>query len=267
MKNKILKVPKYSSLFVVIALSLSIAQIGFAEDGQLGRNRMPPIPRPAVRLQEVRDLRNNASTSPKTIRKEIQGVRKDLREDNQAERKDMRSDVKDIRDDMRNGSTTREEGLQEMRDRFEEGRKNIRLNRGQASSTIEKLRIELFAREFKLVIARLNAGVERLETIANRIDSRVAKLDQNGANTTDAKTKLAEARVKISQAKADIDLVVIPSSTAPLTKDQMNGVKKLIQTAKKSIKSAHEALYETIKILKKIPKPAETASSTSQNDN
>ncbi len=262
MKNKISKTIQYGSLSIAFVFSLGIAQVSFAE-GVEALKRLPLPPRPGARLQEVGDLRNDASTSSKEIRGGIRDVRQDIRQKNRQEREEVREDIKDIRDDMRNGSTTREEGLQEMRDRFEEGRKNIKLNRGQASSTIEKLRTELFAREFRLVIARLNAGIERLETIASRIDSRIAKLDQSGANTADAKTKLAEARTKITKAKSDVALIVLPiSSSTPTKKEQMDNVKVLIGTAKKSIKSAQEALVATIRI---IAKESGNATSTENN--
>lgn len=264
MQNKFLKITQFGILSIAVAFSLGLTQQSSAEEVR-NRSQEMPYPRPTLRLQEVKDLRNDASTSPKAIRGEIKDVRKDLREENKNERTDIRGDIKDIRKEMKSGSTTRPIGLQEMRDRLEEGRKNIQQNRGEASSTIEKLRTELFGRELTIVKARLKAGVERLETIANRIDSRIVKLDGAGANTTDAKTKLAEARTKIAKAKADIDLIVAPTTT-PITKDQMNAVKALVETAKNSVKSAQDALNATVKILGPLSKSFGNATSTNKTE-
>lgn len=100
---------------------------------------------------------------------------------------------------------------------------------------------------------RLDATARRLTNIANRLESRATKLDSEGLDTTTARTKLAEARAALTEAeialvRIDADVAAFVGSETP--RERWLILKETYQGISRSIRSAHQALVDTLLLLR-----------------
>ena len=113
-----------------------------------------------------------------------------------------------------------------------------------------KVRIEAY---FTKMIRRLNAAVERLETLSLRIESRIQKFEEREVDVDTAKNLLLEATNKILVSKLAIGdaLDSLPGFLDSGTpKDAFINVRELVRNTVTKIKDAHQALVQVIVELK-----------------
>lgn len=190
----------------------------------------------------------------------------------------------------------------EIRDRIEEKRDSILLNRAsktdsalirkssQASSTEERRveineereirkeeRLERLSERAKERIAayaerifkRLYTALERMDKIADRIKSRMEKMEEKGFETGETAALLAKAREQIEAGRNAIDEAAKLVETAlenDNPKDSFKEIRVLIKEAVQSVKDAHKSLIEAIKELRAIPTPSRTSSENPEED-
>lgn len=117
-------------------------------------------------------------------------------------------------------------------------------------------RLEAARRELTKTIERLNAALDRVQTLADRTNSRLLKLSTEGGNVAvsrkylaDAKVKLDEARAKIAIAKAAGDAAL--TATQPSKNNAaMKKVESFVKDATKTIQAAQNLVAKAISNLK-----------------
>lgn len=100
---------------------------------------------------------------------------------------------------------------------------------------------------------RMEAAIERLFNIIERFEQRIEKLKQAGADTTLAETKLREAAQLLAEARAklsNIDTLVYNATTSTEPKTDWKSVRETYLEAGRLIRASHQALRETISLLK-----------------
>lgn len=102
------------------------------------------------------------------------------------------------------------------------------------------------------VTDRLTAVVERYENIFTRLDSRIAKLTSAGIDTSTAEERLADAKVLVGNAKEMIaslaSIESIFSSETP--RESFAQVRTEILEIRSTLRGAHQALLDTVSLLK-----------------
>lgn len=117
-------------------------------------------------------------------------------------------------------------------------------------------RVESVRKELAKTITRLNAALDRVQTLADRTNSRMLKLSTEGGSVAvsrkylaDAKVKLDEARAKIAIAKAAGDAAL--TATQPAKNNAaMKKVEGFVKDATKTIQAAQNLVAKAIANLK-----------------
>jgi hypothetical protein len=100
---------------------------------------------------------------------------------------------------------------------------------------------------------RMEAAIERLYDIVGRFEARINKLKVSGVNTSAAEEKLRSAVQLLSKARAtlgNIDTLVQNATTSTQPKTDWQKVRVTYLEAGKLIRESHQALRETIALLK-----------------
>ncbi len=118
---------------------------------------------------------------------------------------------------------------------------------------------------------RMEAAISRLYNIVARLETRIATLKNNGVDTAAAEAKLREAANHLSEAKAlisNIDSLVNDATTSTEPQNRWANVRTTYQNTGSKIRSAHQALRETVALLKEAVIEAEgnAESAVSQNE-
>lgn len=103
--------------------------------------------------------------------------------------------------------------------------------------------------QFKTVLGRLGAAVDRLVQISGRTDSRIAKLKALHIDMSTADTLNVAAKQKIESAKTAIKAIQIPTfstADASSTKETINAS---LRTTQASVKAAEDAIRAAQKAL------------------
>lgn len=117
---------------------------------------------------------------------------------------------------------------------------------------------------------RMEAAISRLYNIVARLETRIATLKNNGVETSAAEAKLREAASYLSEAKAlisNIDSLVNEATTSTEPQKRWANVRTTYQNTGSKIRSAHQALRETVALLKEAVIKAEGNASSAVNQN
>lgn len=103
--------------------------------------------------------------------------------------------------------------------------------------------------QFKMVVGRLTAGIERLTQISSRVDTRIAKLKALNIDMSTAESLNVTAKQKVEDTKAAVKAIQIPTfstADASTTKDTINAS---LRTTQASVKAAEDAIRVAQKAL------------------
>lgn len=179
-------------------------------------------------------------------------------DNNKPERRDVR-----VREDVRTGAGIDDDTKGERREIRvrEDVRTDVRADvRAQAEVERERGRENAIAR-IKTNLVRfvhiLEAGINRVETLADRIQARADKMEANGTDVTEAELFLAEARLELDLAAGDLAAIraaaeadaTVGDETTPA--DVFKEVRDLLKSARKHIGEAHKALKDAVQSLRK----------------
>lgn len=194
---------------------------------------------------------STGSTSPKGPRpvKAIMDERKEEAKDRAMEVKNKMASTAEMRKDKMASTTQRiQEKKGEIKDRIA----------STSSARREKMKEEL-KKKFDRMIKRIEATIQRQETIMGKINARISKIKTGGGNTTEAEKFVSDAKTKIDTAKTDLqtlkttaasgaqDLSTTTDSVKKETLDKMRDVNKNIE---KNLKEAHNLLEKALGSLK-----------------
>jgi hypothetical protein len=107
-----------------------------------------------------------------------------------------------------------------------------------------------------IIIARYEAAIDRLGSLADRIESRITKIEAGGINESEAKELLTAAKTKIETAKISVANIASTTTntsfgtTTATVKEDFEIIKTLMEKAKSDIKTAHAALIDVVNSLK-----------------
>lgn len=169
-------------------------------------------------------------------------------------------------------NTRSREEVSEMRKDMMENRAEMKEEMAENRAEMQKEVVSHMAERFDKILAkRMDAALERLNSISSRIETRLTKLEGQGIDVAKAKSLLAEAKVKITKASSDINTLkgeVEKSTYATSTpRDMANKFKTLAETAKESLKSAHKALVLTVESIKPGQNKPGNATSSAKTTN
>ncbi len=161
------------------------------------------------------------------------------------------------------GTTTKEKGLGQFpkaststknttstEARTPEQRQELRQEQQSAlRETIQQRIINLSAN----MSNRMEAAIERFYNIIGRLESRIGKLKQTGVDTAIVETKLREATQLLAEAKTklnNIDNLVYSATTSTQPKSDWKIVRETYLETGRLIRASHQALRETVALLK-----------------
>lgn len=117
---------------------------------------------------------------------------------------------------------------------------------------------------------RMEAVIERFYNIIERLETRIEKLKQTDVNTASAAAKLREAAQLIAEAKTklnNIDNLVYSATTSTQPESDWKVVRETYQEAGRLIRASHQALRETVALLKTSVSEADLQKSTTATGN
>lgn len=124
------------------------------------------------------------------------------------------------------------------------------------STTSSAKRLEAARKQLTMTTARLNAALDRVQTLADRTNSRLLKLSTEGGNVAVSRQYLANAKVKLDEARAKI-AIAKAAGDAALTATQptknnaaMKKVESFVKDATKTIQAAQNLVAKAIANLK-----------------
>ncbi len=129
-------------------------------------------------------------------------------------------------------------------------RQKLREQRQVALTEVRQARVLNLAAN---ISNRMEAAIERLYDIVGRFEARINKLKVSGVNTSAAEEKLRSAVQLLSKARAtigNIDTLVQNATTSNQPKTDWQNVKETYLEAGRLIRESHQALRETIALLK-----------------
>lgn len=136
------------------------------------------------------------------------------------------------------------------------------LMRDKIASTSEKRREnarEFLKKQFEKMLKRIEATIQRQETITAKINSRIEKIKTAGGNTTEAEKLTLEAKLKIDTAKTlfvtlktstEAGVQDISTTTESVKKETMEKMRKTTQEIEKNLRAAHLLLEKALGSLK-----------------
>ena len=172
-----------------------------------------------------------------------------------------------------NGRVRAGDATSTAKERREAARENLAEKREARTERLNERAKSRISAYVKRITKRLDAALDRLERIADRVESRIAKLEEKfadrGLDLSDAKALLDVTRDEIASARENISSIESAAEEALDTdnpRESFTAVRELIKTAVGSVKDAHRALVEAIKVVK-VGVSAETDTSTSTPEN
>ncbi len=186
----------------------------------------------------VDSVETEESTSTRPDREMIQN-----RQDNIETRQEERAEAVEERQEARTGAI--------------EERQATRNERQIALTEIRQQRILNLSANLS---NRMESAIERLFNIVDRLEERIAKIKQTGVNTDLAEAKLREAAQLLAEARArlaNIDNLVFSATTATEPKSEWQVVRQIYIDCGNIIRRSHQALRDTIALLKSAIADAE----------
>jgi hypothetical protein len=171
-------------------------------------------------------------------------------------------------DEPRNGTSTNrlEERLASSTERREE-RQELRQERQVALNAIRQQRVLNLSAN---ISNRMEAAISRLYNIVERTESRIITLKNQGVDTAASEEKLREATAYLSEAKAailNIDTLVNEATTSNEPQNRWVEVRATYSNIAGYIRSAHQALRESLALLKTAVTEAELTTSEAVRQN
>ncbi|MCW9054517.1 MAG: hypothetical protein OQJ98_00845 [Candidatus Pacebacteria bacterium] len=140
----------------------------------------------------------------------------------------------------------------ERLEQIEERKSELRLQLEERRAELEEKKNERIARYLGYISRKMDAAIERLNTLADRILSRIEKLEEVGHEMTDARAVLDTARGEIAIAEEEMNSALEDAKTAleeDMTREAFGQVASTLAHAKESLRDAHKALVEVIRLL------------------
>ncbi len=215
-------------------LHIAEAEVGVSATVETTGGITLPPPPPVRPRPEPMPIRGDAS------------LREQLQAKQERTTSELREKRLETRDDIAERLEERREALQENRGERVEDRRDAMKSR----------LTERAAKMFRLVLARLNAAVDRLENIASRIDSRIEKLEDRGLDMAETKALQVTAKAKIAEAQVAVNAIVAPvlpvgaSTTPQQVNDALKVTRDAAKKAEEAILAARMALRDVVKELK-----------------
>lgn len=148
--------------------------------------------------------------------------------------------------DRRDASETIRQQVSERRDAVTQ---NNEARRATIEDRVKQRIINLAAN----LSNRLDAATNRMQNITDRLAVRMQTLSENGVDVTEAAFALARAQTAIDAARAtlaSIDGVVTASVTSENPREAWQTTKATYIAVREDIKTAHQALRDTVAALK-----------------
>lgn len=188
----------------------------------------------------------------------------DIQQGAKAQWQDMQREKKEIRADMKAGFKAATSGPAK-KDVLQQGFKELKELRGEQKelrgTTKERLQA-LHRTHLGFALGRLNNATNHFETLVTRLTSRIEKLKERGLDTARAESALATAVALIETAKADVSAVsslVSSVQDSDDTESAKTEIRTAMTKAMESIKAAHEALRDVVRILVSLIPPPPSA--------
>lgn len=292
---------------MAVACALAISSVAFTALAESGSSN-PLKAKAEARLEknseirnekfdDLRELRSSATSTVRSLKKELEDDRKEFRDSTKDSIKDLRENFRDSDDDsdddcknIQVSSTTlglKRDCVDDRREDRREDRKDLWASTTmmrkefRASTTdmfkkfkddrkdvVEKMRKDAFQIRKEALVEHLNFALENLGDIRNRINERINKLDAEGKDTTAAEADLAVADTKIASAKVSIDALAAlndtsVSATASSTAEvELAKPRQVGDAAIKAVKDARDALKEVIQEIVKLVGKGRTMNAT-----
>ncbi len=230
-------------LVVVFSLSILVAK---AHDDTEEHNAKHLQEANAESGSSITPVKNASSSTPRDGRGEMERVLEERR-NNLEERQEDRASSTGQRQENRAEVI---EERQEARASSTEARTTLRVDR---QVELDKLRQQRVLNLSANISNRMEAAIERLFNIISRLEERIIKLKKNGIDTEAAESKLREAAQFLSTARAslvNIDKQVSDATTSTEPISRWEKVRATYQETGKLIRSCHQALRETLSLLK-----------------
>lgn len=248
---------KFIFSLAITLVALSASPVAFAEDtGEAVQttsavNTPETKPRPVKALVEERkDIRQNMASTTKAIRTEA---------------KDR---IQDVKERIASTSEARKEKVEDMKNRIASSTQARKENAQERFARIK----EQLAKNFRNMVERIQATIERQEKIIAKINTRIEKIKSGGGNTSEAEGYIAEAKTNIDKAKVALETLRtksleasnnLSSTTVAVKKETMDKMREENKKITDGLKEAHRSLEKAIASLKGLSSIAPNASSTS----
>ena len=184
----------------------------------------------------------------------------DVMHDKQMEKKDDRMETRQELQTER----------QENRVQQQENRLERQMERQEDRTTrLSDLRMGRIRAYAERMLARFRAAIARLNRIADRIESRIEKLQERGLDLGTAIGFLREGRAAITEAQTALASIPGTVETALADNDPRTAfaaVHEAFRSAKESLKNAHAALVNAIRVIKAVT-DTETGETTTSDEN
>lgn len=149
----------------------------------------------------------------------------------------------------------------------QEDRQELRNERQAALSVVRQQRVLNLSAN---ISNRMEAAITRLYNIVGRLETRIQTLKNNGINTSEAEAKLREAANSLSEARTaigNIDTLVKEATSSTEPQNRWTKVRETYKTTGEHIRKAHQALRETVSLLKVAVQSKETGVSEAVSQN
>lgn len=221
------------------------------------------------RVQEQRDIFKEAQSERQETLEEARGemkqVREDATEELQAFRDEKREEMSLLVEEQKSEfETERAKRLElfrtvldtkktELQERVQEHKEERETRQTEYKARLS-LSTQLHLGQYiERIVLRMDTALGRLEQIAERIGTRIEKKEADGIDLADAKVELNNTYVLIQDAHELIALIGAVSTdalTSETPEEEVHRVRDAVKLAKDAIVSIHNALSETVQLIK-----------------
>jgi len=203
--------------------------------------------------QPLQELRMEWGQERIKHREERQGERKEFRNELQENRKEA---VDDWQQAKRDSKADWAEHKTEARERFAENRDVFKQRLASSTDAVRTRFVgqkkEAVEGHLEAMYTRFDDVLAKLTSLTDRIGNRIETLDADGTDTTEAASALEDAMDAIAASETVIAETKSAINEALDGDEEISreGLRTLVQEATLSIKTAHRALVDVVRILK-----------------
>lgn len=223
-----------------------------------------------IQKQEFKEGRKEFMQGAVDVKAGIKEERKDFWQGTVEARKAMHAEVKADLD----AATTVEEKQSILKGaRFERAAFRVQVKtdamdmragfRAQRSDLRAEAR-DLIADRFTMIMNRLVNALERFDQILARIDSRIEKLETEGVDVSAAVAASASASLAVDAANtavANAQAAIEAAAASETPREEMDEVRVAVRAAVDSVKAAHQAIKEALRVLKSLASSSDASAS------